>query len=87
MVAKGVRVDLVEHRLVFRTNDESCNLENPLGCGAAGPDDGEHIGKGLTDLHIESLILQPGSIRPYRQLTRYEDKPRSAAALDIRPSR
>src|SRR6476469_2648593 len=62
MVAKGVRVDLVEQRLVFRTDDESGHLENPLRCGASGPDDGEHVRKGLPDLRSAfggEVILVP----------------------------
>jgi hypothetical protein len=69
MVAKGIRVDLVEHRLVFRTNDECCYLENPLGRGAAGPDDGEHVRKSLSDLRVESFFLKAGPVRSDRKLT------------------
>jgi len=87
MAAKRIGVDLVEQRLVFGADDERRYLEDPLWRRAAGPDDREHIGKGLTDLHIKSLILQAGSIRLYRELTRYKDKSGSAAALDIRPRR
>src|SRR4029077_5908540 len=83
MVAKGVRVDLVEQRLVFRTDDESGHLEYPLGCGAAGPDDGEHVRKGLPDLRIESLVLKAGPVRSDRKLTGHEYKSCTSQPLDI----
>src|ERR1700755_2887479 len=83
MVAKGVRVDLVEQRLVFRTDDESGHLENPLWRGAAGPDDGEYVRKRLPDLRIESHVLKAGPVRSDRKLTGHEYKSCTSQPLHI----